>query len=107
MAGHAKVMIKVHDGKEFVWRHFCYVPSALLNQYRKSGIALSENIVKWAEVDTGVKITDLRSLRLAKSKIKTMYKHKYPDLYLENDIDRQGWNRLWLIEHIKEELSNE
>lgn len=107
MAEHSKVMVKVHNGKEFVWRHFCYVPSALLNQYGKSGVVLSENIVKWAEADTGVIIADLRSLRLAKSKIRALYKHKYPDLYLDNDIDKQGWNRLWAIEHIKEELENE
>lgn len=100
-------MVKVHNGREFVWRHFCYVPFSLLNQYGKSGVALSENIVKWAEADTGVKIVDLRSLRLAKSKIKALYKQKYPDLYLENDTDKQGWNRLWIIEHIKEELENE
>jgi len=107
MSGHSKVMVKIHNGKEFVWRHFCYVPSELLNKYGKSGVELSENIVKWAETDTEVKIVDLRSLRLAKSKIKALYKHKYPDLYLENDIDKQGWNRLWVIEHIREELENE
>lgn len=83
------------------------MPFDLLNEYGKSGAALSEKIIKWAEADTGVKIVDLRSLRLAKSKIKALYRHKYPDLYLENDIDKQGWNRLWVIEHIKEELENE
>ena len=100
-------MVKIHNGKEFVWRHFCYVPSELINKYNKSGLDLSKNIVEWAKEDVGVEILDLRSLRLAKSKIKTLYKHKYPDLYLENDIDKQGWNRLWVIEHIKEELENE
>lgn len=107
MSVHSKVMAKIHNGKEYVWRHFCYAPSELLNKYGKSGVVLDEKIKQWAKEDVGVEITDTRSLRLAKSKIKALYKQKYPDLYLDNDIDKQGWNRLWVIEHIKEELSNE
>lgn len=107
MSKHSKLMIKVHNGKEWIWRHFCYVPVELINRYGKDGVCLSEKIVAWAKADTGVDITDIRSLRLAKSKIKALYKQKYPDLYMDNEIDKQGWNRLWVIEHIREELKNE
>lgn len=107
MSGHSKVMTKIHNGKEYIWRHFCYVPTELLKKYGKSGVALDEKIKTWAKKDVGVEIADTRSLRLAKSKIKSLYKSKYPDLYLENEIDKQGWNRLWVIEHIREELKNE
>lgn len=101
-------MVKVHNGKEWIWRHFCYVPSDLINRYGQSGATLNDKIVGWAKADTGVDIVDIRSLRLAKSKIKAMYKKKYPDLYLESgEIDKQGWNRLWVIEHIKEEIGDE
>lgn len=107
MRGHSKLLVKVHDGKEQVWRHFSYVPSALVNLYEKNGTKLSEAILGWVKSDTGVDITDYASLLLAKSKIREIYKSKFPDMYLESDIDRQGWVRLWVIEHIKEELNNE
>lgn len=107
MKGHSKLMVKVYDGKVIVWRHFSYVPSDLILQYERNGNKLSEAIIRWAQLDTGVTITDINSLKLAKSKIKALYKHKYPDMYLENEIDNQGWNRLWVIEHIKEELNHE
>lgn len=106
MKGHSKMLVKVCDGKEPMWKHFSYVPSDLVNAYEKDGAKLSDAIIRWAKSDTGVDISDSRSLRLAKSKIKALYKDKYPDMYLENDIDSQGWTRLWVIEHIKEELSN-
>lgn len=107
MENHSKVLVKVHNGKGWVWRHFCYVPTELLNKYKKTGVELSDKILSWANLDTGIGIADLDSLKAAKDRIRALYKQKYPDLYMENEIDKQGWNRLWVIEHIREELKNE
>lgn len=104
MKGHSKAVVKIKDG---IWMHFSYIPSSLVGLYEKDGFKVSDSIIRWAKEDVGVDIEDARSLRLAKSKIKSMYKDKYPDMYLDCEIDSQGWVRLWIIEHIKEELNRE
>ena len=106
MKGHLKILVKVHNSKDWVWRHFCYVPTDLVAEYEKSGSKLSDAIIKWAKEDTGISICSLDTLKTAKNNIKALYKEKYPDMYLEGETDSQGWARLWVIEHIKEEINH-
>jgi hypothetical protein len=36
-----------------------------------------------------------------------MYSERYPEIFLDNEIDRQGWVRVWLTDKIKKMLEAE
>jgi hypothetical protein len=108
MENRVKVIVKVNNLKgQKVWRHFCYAPSALVLQFENTvHKKLSDAVLEWAERDAGIAVTDSKSLKEFKDKIKDIYCHRYPDMFLGGDTDSQGWTRLWVVEHIKEELKH-
>lgn len=108
----AKVLIKVADtclNKE-VWVHICYMRKDLYLEFlEEKCIArkeLADYLSKWVKRDfrMNLPITSMRDVLILKALIKDRYKTIYPNIYLETNIDRQAWMRVWVTENMKREL---
>ena len=107
-----KVIIKIVEKETGYkkWIHLCYLPESLFEAYREHTqvgfTQLNETLARRAKedfsVDTEV-ITDVE-LEELKTLVKEYYKKLYPEVYLEQTTDRQGWLRIWITKKIKEEL---
>lgn len=108
-----KILIKIQDEETNTskWIHLCYIPDNLYRMYKEQHpeqlmINLNGVLSRWIKEDFGkdLKITTAAELDTMKSLIKGYYKETYPDVYLEQSTDRQGWLRVWIVKKIKEEL---
>lgn len=108
----SKVMIKVLDPEEdqAVWKHICYLSKELylefLDKKSISRAELADYMSLWVLQDFRISLTLTTSgeLYILKALIKDRYRSIYPHLYQDTRIDRQGWIRLWLTDHMRKEL---
>jgi hypothetical protein len=104
-----KIQIKIlRDGKEN-WVHFCYVPLDIKDKFDKivnhdNRKSYSDWIINWVKLDYNIIIETWGDLDYAKMMIKKDYKKLYPEVFLDNPTDNQGWTRVWFTNHIKKEL---
>lgn len=68
---------------------------------------MDSQVKAWLKLDFGLDATCMDDIRAAKERIKELYAEVYPDVYLANAGDRQGWTRVWLSEKIKHMLEAE
>lgn len=61
---------------------------------------MDAQIKAWLKQDFDFKIEYMEDIYEAKEHIKRRYAEIYPDVYLANDGDRQGWTRVWLADKI-------
>ena len=101
-----KVQFKLGDGS---WVHFCYVDSELKGDFvTVSDESLAPWVKRWAEEDYNLSQVDTpEELAELKEAIRQEYQEKYPELFLPSRTDNQGWVRVWLTQHIKEELEKD
>lgn len=106
-----KIQLKLFDGRrnQNFWFHFCYVPKQLWLQYaeRFKVANMDAQVKAWLKQDFGFEVIHMDDIYKAKEHIKQLYAEVYPDVFLENDGDRQGWSRVWLTEKIKHMLEVE
>lgn len=104
-----KIQVKVNTGKDFIFSHFCYVPSDVKDRFDKyvniKGLLSNHWIGLWAasefdmtSIDTAEDIKELRN------RIRESFKERYPELYIASNIDKQGWLRVWYTENMEREL---
>lgn len=89
--------------------HFCYIDIELRNEFNKIAnperVLFTDWVERWAAEDFDpAPITTWDDLENLRHKIKELYKNIYPNLFLENITDRQGWVRIWCTNHMKKEL---
>ena len=105
-----KVLLRLFDGRrnQNFWFHFCYLPDELWEQYTKAFKVgnLDSQVKAWLKLDFGLEVSHMDDIRVAKESIKKLYAEVYPEVYLDNDGDRQGWARVWLSEKIKKALED-
>jgi hypothetical protein len=105
-----KIAVKVAQSKKNSWIHFCYVPYDIKDKFDKLINTPRRNpnywIKKWLE-DLGVVISEVitpEDLSRIKAVIRDEYKDKYPELFIENETDKQGWLRVWYTSNLQKEL---
>lgn len=111
-----KLLIKIvepspdSDAIKYKWIHFCYVPEELCKAYKEEYSEdftnFNATLARWAKADFDKELSvekaeDIDTLR---GLIKDYCKQVYPDIYLEQATDRQGWLRVWVTKKMKEEL---
>lgn len=106
-----KVAAKVWRDDENVWVHFCYVPTELKQRFDEKvntkNQSLDTWIRIWAKEDFGYdKMEDYVHLEQLKKAVKLKFKIEFPEVYVDSDSDRQGWLRIWLSRHMREEIKN-
>lgn len=111
-----KLLIKVTEpvpdtlGGKIKWVHLCYVPEELCRTYKEEKpedfYNLNATLARWAKADFGeeLSVEKVEDLDTLKSLIREFCKKVYPDIYLEQATDRQGWLRVWVTKKMKEDL---
>lgn len=109
-----KVIIKIRVSEtSHKWVHLCYIPQVLFDEYRektKEGFSnLNELLSRWVKEDFNVdlKVDTYENLEALKCLVKVKYKELYPEIFLDQPTDRQGWLRVWLVKKIREELKSD
>lgn len=102
-----KLVIKLeHTG----WVHMCYVPSELYQAWKEQTQTTfcdwGDTLTRWVKEDfnADVQAGTVLGFNEVKMLVKKHYKDTYPDVYLDQPTDRQGWLRVWVIKKMKEEL---
>lgn len=101
-----KLLLKIFVDKEPKWVHLCYIDSELYREFVKitdEHMNLNGFLSNWCNEDFEVKLEmnspeDLSTLR---NLIRDHYKERYPELYRDNRIDRQGWTRVWIANKMR------
>lgn len=112
MNGDSKILLKIFnpDTRSPYWVHLCYADKEIYDKYMLQNHSESMNLIlsRWIEEDFGkvLEINSAEDIATLKSLVKEFYKHKYPDIYRDSNIDRQGWMRLWITSKMKEELKD-
>ena len=100
-----KIQIKAFDRRrnQNFWFHFCYIPEELGLAYNdKFKTYNMDALIKaWLKQDFGFEVVYMEDIYEAKELIKQKYAELYPDVFINNDGDRQGWSRVWLAEKVK------
>ena len=100
-----KIQLKAFDGRrnQLCWFHFCYLPTEVCMPYKSKfkTINMDSLIKSWVKQDFDFEIVNMEDVYTAKELIKKLYAEMYPEVYLENAGDRQGWTRVWLTNKIK------
>ena len=103
-----KIQIRVFDTrkKQYYWMHFCYLQNSYASRYRQKTFStnMDAHIKAWLKQDFGLDVVTMDDVYKAKELIKKRYAELYPDVFLENEGDRQGWSRVWLTEKINKLL---
>ena len=105
-----KILIKISENSTSKWTHLCYVPENLYGSYKMQFsdrlLNLNETLSRWAkeDFDVDLAVIETEELETLKSLVREHYKQAYPDVYLEQTTDRQGWLRVWVIKKMKEDL---
>lgn len=103
-----KIQLKAFDRRrnQNFWFHFCYIPKDIWLKYKnKFNIPnLDAQIKAWLKQDFDFEVVYMDDIYEAKDQIKKLYAEVYPEVFLENEGDRQGWTRVWLTQKIKHAL---
>lgn len=107
-----KLLIKIVDKEtgQNKWIHFCYIPETLYELYRgqkqEEATNFNSTLSRWVKEDFNkeLSVNTAEELEELKNLVKDYYKEKYPEVYLEQSTDRQGWLRVWISKKIREEL---
>ena len=107
-----KVLVKVLKDGEIHWVHFSHVPKYLYKRFlmitSSSSLDLNEYLRKWCNLDFDVdlKMTRYEDIYHLKKAINERFVSEYAELYgPEQMIEVRGWVRMWLIQHMKEEIA--
>lgn len=111
-----KLLIKLIDSSMATdqnpkWVHLCYVDSDIYKEFLQSpkgATTINEMIIDWCKSDfnQAIDMATTSDLEILKGLVKKYYSELYPDLYRESEIDRQGWIRIWVTSHLKQEVEN-
>lgn len=100
-----KIQIKAFDRRinQNAWFHFCYIPKDTCVPYRDKfkTVNMDAQIKEWLKQDFNFEVVYMEDIYEAKEHIKKRYAELYPEVFLSNDGDRQGWTRVWLTDKIK------
>ena len=106
-----KIQLRLFDPSrnQNFWFHFCYIESSLWEKYKSTYnvLNLDSQVKDWLMEDFRFEAINMEDIYLAKDLIKRMYAEAYPDVFLPNDGDRQGWTRVWLTAKLKKLLEVE
>lgn len=58
-------------------------------------------IKAWLKQDFNFEVIYMEDIYEAKELIKQKYSKMYPEVFIANEGDRQGWSRVWLAEKVK------
>lgn len=105
-----KIQIRAFDRRrnQNFWFHFCYVTEDLWNRYKtKFRVTnIDSQLKEWLKQDFDLDIYYLEDVYEAKERIKQKYSVLYPEVFIKNESDRQGWSRVWLTSKITELLED-
>ena len=99
-----KIQLKAFDRRrnQNFWFHFCYLPEDIWVKYRQIAPGnMDAQIKAWLKQDFDLDIINMEDVYTAKDLIKQVYAEAYPEVFLQNEGDRQGWTRVWLTGKIK------
>ena len=109
-----KLLIKIEDLSQDVpkskWVHLCYVSTEACREYKEKKpeeyANLNATIARWTKEDFGEElyVATAEDLENLKTLVKNYCKEAYPEVYLDQTTDRQGWLRVWLNKKMKEDL---
>jgi hypothetical protein len=99
-----KIQLKAFDARrnQNFWFHFCYIPQDVWALYKQIAPGnMDAQIKAWIKQDFNFDIVTADDVYKAKELIKGIYAEAYPEVFLQNEGDRQGWTRVWLTQKIK------
>lgn len=100
-----KIQIRAFDRRrnQNFWFHFCYIPQDVWEQYKSkfNVLNMDAHIKDWLKQDFGFDVVYMDDIYEAKERIKQLYAKVYPEVFIDNEGDRQGWCRVWLTERVK------
>lgn len=107
-----KLLLKVFslDKNKFIWVHFCYVNKNLYEQFMQEknlqSTDLNQIISQWCKKDFNKKVvlSSTEDIQIIREIVKNYYEKIYPEIFIENNTDHQGWLRVWITKNLKEEL---
>lgn len=103
-----KIQLKAFDRRrnQNAWFHFCYISKSLWLKYKErfQVVNLDAQIKEWLKQDFDFDVEYVEDIYEAKEHIKKLYAEVYPEVYLANEGDRQGWTRVWLTAKINKIL---
>jgi hypothetical protein len=78
------------------------VPEDIISKYKGvfKTFNMDAQIKAWLKQDFDFEIKYMEDIYEAKEHIKRKYAELYPDVFLANECDRQGWTRVWLADKI-------
>lgn len=107
-----KVVIKAWRDGQISWVHFSIIPEKVYKKFFKlyeiEPTDLNKYLSKWCKQDFDVmlrmyKYEDIAHLKKA---IIERFQSEYPELYGSGEMPIiKGWVRMWLTQHMKEEIA--
>lgn len=113
---HIKLLIKLQTDKAnntWKWIHLCYIPKDIYDEYKENRpedfSSMNSTLARWAKEDfnRNLEVISSKDLKELKGLIKDYYKETYPEVYLDQVTDRQGWLRVWISKKMKEDLNSD
>ena len=102
---HTKILVKVKDGDNLKWIHLCYVDTDLWQEFLQDNTSegFNQTLSEWCYEDFNMQIpmATIEDINTLKKLIRIRYKRLYPEVFLENQTDRQGWIRVWFTQKVK------
>ena len=99
-----KIQIRAFDRRrnQNFWFHFCYIPDDVWKKYYEKFHTnnMDAKIKEWLKEDFGFEVVYMDDIYEAKYHIKKLYAEAYPEIYIDNEGDHQGWSRVWLTNKI-------
>ena len=108
-----KLLIKISHEDAAKWTHLCYIPEEIYNLYKENHAEnlsdMNATLSRWALEDFNktMAMTTLEEFEELKGLIRDFCKETYPDIYLEQSTDRQGWLRVWVTKKMKEDMEKD
>ena len=107
-----KLLLKIKDpdvADTYKWVHLCYVDENTYSEYQTlQNETMNIVLSKWAQDDFDVELPmeSLEDIATLKMLVKAACREKYPGIFRDSPTDRQGWLRVWINNHMKEEIDN-
>ena len=106
-----KIQLRAFDRRrnQNFWFHFCYLHDDIWAKYQNKFNTnnMDAQIKEWLKQDFGFEVVYMDDIYEAKEYIKKLYAEAYPEIYIDNEGDHQGWARVWLTGKINKLLEVE
>lgn len=105
-----KVLREEYPDRDPEWMHVCYINSEIYDAFFDATcierVDFSDFLTKWCKDDFNLDLTFTKAndIRILKELVVDRYQSIYPHVHYNKAVDRHGWMRVWVSEHMGKEL---